>query len=337
MHKTNHSFIQEKKHILIITTGGTIAGTTIKNLEYKAGNTKGEELIASIPTLKQIATLKIDPISQIGSQDMNDAVLLKIAKRIQMAEKDPTLSGIVITHGTDTMEETAFFLDKVITSTKPIILTGAIRPPNFISADGASNLISAITLATKSKAYHYPVMIVMNDTIFDARNVQKNNTTNLQTFQAPNTGPIGIINNNHVYFYHAPNHTNTHSYKLPKKAPFPRVDIIYAHIQMDGKLIRDAIHRGAKGIVLAGVGNGNSSTEALKTLKEATQQGIIVVRSSRTGSGFVNRNIEINDDENQFIVAADLNPQKARILLQILLANQIYDLHQIQQAFYKLN
>lgn len=334
MYTASHSAQQENQRILILTTGGTIAGSsTNKKLEYKAGNTKGEDLIASIPALKELATIEVDPVAQIGSQDMSDDILLKLAHRVQTAENNPTIKGIVITHGTDTMEETAFFLDKVLTPKKPVILTGAMRPPNFISADGASNLVNAVKLATKQTAQNRPVMIVMNDTVFDAHSVQKSNTTSLQTFQAPNAGPIGVINNDHIYFYHSANTTKKHIYSLPDTIPFPRVDIIYSHVQMDGELIQDAIKRGAKGIILAGVGDGNTSSLAIQVLKNAAKQGIIIVRSSRTGSGFVNRNVEINDDENHFIAAADLNPQKARILLQLLLANKIHDLNIIQTAF----
>ena len=328
----------EKKQVLVLTTGGTIAGSaTTDKLEYKAGNTKGEDLVASIPALQNMAKIHVDPVAQIGSQDMSDTILLKLAKKVQAAENNPSISGIVITHGTDTMEETAFFLDKLINSKKPIILTGAMRPTNFISSDGASNLVNAVKLATRPEAYHQPVMIVMNDMIYDAHSVQKSHTTSLQTFQSPNTGPIGIINNDHVYFYRTSSNARKHIYAIPEKAPFPRVEIIYSHIQMDGDLIHDAVKRGAKGIILAGVGDGNTSTQAIQALKEVASKGVIVVRSSRTGSGFVNRNVEVNDDANKFIAAADLNPQKARILLQLILANKINELDTIQQLFYEMN
>lgn len=264
---------------------------------------------------------------------MSDDVLSKLVKRVQAAEQDPSISGIVITHGTDTMEETAFFLDMLLVRNKPVILTGAMRPPAFVSADGASNLINAVTLATHQNAHQRPVMIVMNDTIFAARTAQKTNTTSLQTFQAPNNGPMGILSKDSICFFHTANPNKNHVYAVPKETPFPRVEIIYAHVQMDGDQIRDAVKRGAKGIILAGVGDGNTSAAALQALKEAAQQGVIIVRSSRVGSGFVNRNIEVNDDQNRFIAAIDLNPQKARILLQILLANHVHSLNTIQQAF----
>lgn len=338
MPTSNPSHQQNKPTVLILTTGGTIAGSTShQNIEYKAGQTSGQSLIDSVPALKNIASIQVESIAQVGSQDMSDAILRHLALHIQQAEQDPSISGIVITHGTDTMEETAFFLNEVTQPTKPIILTGAMRPPGLTSADGASNLINAVELAIQPEAQNRPVMVMMNDTIFAARSVQKMHTTSLQTFQAPNSGPIGTINNHHINFFYPPFIKTTSPYSIPDQTPFPRVDIIYSHIQMDGDLIHDAIKRGVKGIVLAGVGDGNTSNAALQALKQASDQGIVIVRSSRVGSGFVNRNVEINDDINHFIAASDLNPQKARILLQLLLANHIHEHSAIQKAFTQLN
>ncbi|MDI2089782.1 asparaginase [Commensalibacter oyaizuii] len=326
---------KEQANILVLTTGGTIAGqaNNDKELGYHAGQTKGEALINSVPALKNEAHIKVETISQIGSQDMSDAILLKLAQRIKQAENDPSINGIVITHGTDTMEETAFFLNEVVSHQKPVILVGAMRPAGYASADGAANLIDAVKVAASPLAKNRPVMVVMNDTIFAARSVQKMNTTNLEAFQAPNAGPIGIVNSEHIRFYSAPLAHNQASFKLPVKAPFPRVDIIYSHVQMDAALIEDALKRGVKGIILAGVGDGNTSTDALRSLQNAAKRGIIIVRSTRVASGFVNRNVEINDDQNNFVVSEDLNPQKSRILLQILLANNIHSTLEIQKIF----
>lgn len=330
-----HHSIQEKATILILTTGGTIAGqaTNNKGLGYHAGQTSGESLIESVPALKDEADIEVSSVSQIGSQDMSDQVLLDLAQHIQKAEKNPKISGIVITHGTDTMEETAFFLNEVLPHHKPIILVGAMRPAGYASADGSANLINAVKVASNPLAQNRSVMVIMNDTIFAARSVQKMNTTNLEAFQAPNVGPIGVVNTEHVHFFQPATSQKSTVFMLPSQAPFPRVDIIYSHIQMDGGLIEDAVKRGAKGIVLAGVGDGNTSADALKALQTAQKKGIIIIRSTRVGSGFVNRNVEVNDDQNHFIVSEDLNPQKARLLLQILLANKIDNLDQIQKIF----
>ncbi|EUK18411.1 asparaginase [Commensalibacter papalotli (ex Servin-Garciduenas et al. 2014)] len=330
-----HHAIQEKATILILTTGGTIAGqaTNDKELGYHAAQTSGESLIKSVPALKNEANIEVCAISQIGSQDMSDHVLLDLAHHIQKAEENPKISGIVITHGTDTMEETAFFLNEVIPHHKPIILVGAMRPAGYASADGSANLIDAVKVASNPLAQNRSVMVVMNDSIFAARSVQKMNTQNIDAFRAPNIGPIGVVNTEHVHFFQPAISQKPTTFMLPSQAPFPRVDIIYSHIQMDGGLIEDAVKRGAKGIILAGVGDGNTSADALKALQEARKKGVIIVRSTRVGSGFVNRNVEVNDDQNQFIVSEDLNPQKARLLLQILLANKINNLDQIQKSF----
>lgn len=329
---------QDKPTVLILTTGGTIAGQAQddKSLGYHAGKTSGEALIASVPALKDHANIQVEAVSQIGSQDMSDKVLLDLAYSIQKAEANPKISGIVITHGTDTMEETAFFLNEVLPHKKPVVLVGAMRPAGYASADGTANLIDAVKVAGSPLAKDRSVMVVMNDTIFAARSVQKMNTTNLEAFQAPNAGPIGMVNNEHVRFYFPAQPKAQAAFIAPSKAPFPRVDIIYSHVQMDGDLIEDAVQRGAKGIILAGVGDGNTSAAALKALQEAQQKGVIVVRSTRISSGFVNRNVEVNDDENHFVVSEDLNPQKSRLLLQILLANKINTPDQIQKEFAKL-
>ncbi|CAI3929258.1 L-asparaginase/archaeal Glu-tRNAGln amidotransferase subunit D (AnsA) (PDB:1ZQ1) [Commensalibacter communis] len=330
--------IHEKATVLILTTGGTIAGQAQdhKSLGYHAGQTSGEALIASVPALKDLANIQVEAVSQIGSQDMSDAILLNLLHHIQKAETNPKLAGTVITHGTDTMEETAFFLNEVLPHHKPIILVGAMRPAGYASADGNANLIDAVKVATSPIAKNRPVMIVMNDTIFSARSAQKTNTTNLEAFQAPNAGSIGIVNNEHVRFYLPSFSQETEYLSPPSQAPFPRVDIIYSHVQMDGDLIEDAVKRGTKGIILAGVGDGNTSAAALKALQNAANKGVVIVRSTRVGSGFVNRNVEINDDQNHFVVSEDLNPQKSRLLLQILLANHITTPSQIQTIFSKL-
>ncbi|MDI2113288.1 asparaginase [Commensalibacter nepenthis] len=330
--------IHEKETVLILTTGGTIAGQAQnhQSLGYHAGQTSGEALIASVPALKDHANIQVEAVSQIGSQDMSDAILLDLAHHIQKAEANPKIAGIVITHGTDTMEETAFFLNEVLPHHKPIILVGSMRPAGYASADGNANLIDAVKVATSPLAQNRHVMVIMNDTIFAARSVQKMNTTNLEAFQAPNAGPIGMVNNEHVRFYQPSSSTKIDTLSLPTQAPFPKVDIIYSHVQMDGDLIEDAVKRGTKGIILAGVGDGNTSAVALKALQDAEKKGVIIVRSTRVSSGFVNRNVEVNDDQNHFVVSEDLNPQKSRLLLQILLANHISTPNQIQKIFSKL-
>jgi len=239
----------------------------------------------------------------------------------------------VITHGTDTLEETAFFLDLVLHTDKPVILVGSMRPSTAISADGPGNLYEAIEVAASTQARGRGVLIVLNDKIEEARWATKTNTTNIDTFRSPDTGSAGYVDPASVRFMTAqPEHRGA-ALNLPTDGLLPRVEIIYAHSNMDGTLIDAAVANHAQGIVLAGVGDGNTSAEALAALERAVKQGVVVVRSTRVGSGFVNRNVEVNDDQQGFIVSLDLNPQKARILTQLLLANGVSSPAKLQQAF----
>jgi L-asparaginase len=267
---------------------------------------------------------------------MNDTVWFTLAHRINDIFAKNEADGVVITHGTDTMEETAFFLSSVIASSKPVVLVGSMRPSTAISADGPANLYEAVEVAASPQSSGRGVLVVLNDTIMAARFVQKSNTTSVQTFTSPNGGLLGSVDPSSIRFMTPPpagNGNPAPAYALPPAPPLPRVDIIYAHANMDAALIEDAVKDGAKGLVLAGVGDGNGSQAAIDALAKAAQQGVIVIRASRTGSGFVNRNVEVNDDKLGFAVSLDLNPQKARVLCQLLIANGITDPRKVQQAF----
>lgn len=333
MNNNVHS-MQPLPRILVLATGGTISGkkNEMSEISYKAGGVTGKQLVEDIPDLAKLAEINVEQIANIGSQDMNDDIWLRLAKRIREAVIHNEADGIVITHGTDTMEETAFFLDTVIHTDKPIILTGAMRPSTAIGADGPANLYEAIEVAASPKAKSRGVMIVMNDTIHAARWASKTNTTAVQTFQSINAGPVGYVDPASVRFIE-PRRESFPSYALPSAAPLPPVEILYAHSGMNASILNNLIKSGAKGIILAGVGDGNSSKETIAALNLAVKQGVIVVRSSRTGSGFVNRNVEVNDDQNNFVVSYDLSPQKARILLQILIADGKSKISDIQSAF----
>ena len=232
------------------------------------------------------------------------------------------------------MEETAFFLNEVLNTGKPVVLVGSMRPSTAISADGPANLYEAIEVAPSPQAAGRGVLVVLNDTILGARSVQKTNSTSVQTFVAPNSGPLGFVDPSSVRFMTPPPGVKpATAYSIPTSPPLPRVDIIYAHANMDAALIDDAVKGGAKGLVLAGVGDGNGSQAAIDALAKAAQQGVVVVRATRTGSGFVNRNVEVNDDKLGFAGSLDLNPQKARVLCQLLIANGVTDPHKVQDAF----
>jgi L-asparaginase len=321
--------------IIVLATGGTIAGqaTATSAIGYASGKVSGADLVAAVPGMDKLATISAEQISSIGSQDMNDKVWFDLAHRITEIFAKDQADGVVITHGTDTMEETAFFLSNVISGDKPVVLVGSMRPSTAVSADGPGNLYEAVQVASSPQARGRGVLVVLNDTIHDARLVQKTNTTSVQTFLSPNGGPAGYVDPASIRFEHPASSGTRHVYALPATAMLPRVEIVYAHANMDAAQIEDAVKRGAKGIVLAGVGDGNGSQSAIDALANAAKQGVVVVRASRVGSGFVNRNVEVDDDKLGLVAALDLNPQKARVLAQLLIANGTTDPKQVQAAF----
>ena len=321
--------------VLVLGTGGTIAGQASARAgnAYDSAKVSSADLIAAVPGMDKLAQISVEQISSIGSQDMNDKVWFALAKRIRTAIENKEADGVVITHGTDTMEETAFFLQNVFDTDIPIVLVGSMRPSTGIGADGPANLYEAMRVASAPESRGRGVLVVLNDTIHGARWAQKTNTTSVDTFRSPNAGPVGYVDTGSLRYLEPAIAAKGSKLKLPDAAPLPRVDIIYSHANMDGAEIEDAVKRGAKGLVLAGVGDGNSSKGAIDALAAAAKQGVVVVRSSRVGSGIVNRNVEVEDDTLGFAVALDLNPQKARVLLELLIANGITDPKAVQQAF----
>ena len=322
--------------ILVLATGGTIAGQadTRATGAYKSGQITGEQLVQSVPGLDKLARLSAEQISSIGSQDMNDKVWFALARRIQQAFDKDEADGIVVTHGTDTLEETAFFLDNVLKGDKPVVIVGSMRPATAVGADGPANLYEAIQVAADPRSRRHGVMAVLNDKIEGARSVTKTNTTSLETFNSPNAGPIGYVDTaGGIRFTAQASGLKRATYELPANEQLPRVEIVYSHANMDAVPIEDAISHGAKGIVLAGVGDGNTSKQALDALELAAKKGIVVVRSTRVRSGFVTRNVEVDDDKNGFVVSEDLNPQKARVLAQLLIANGLTAPDKLQEAF----
>lgn len=319
-------------NIAVLTTGGTIAGRKSERgaMGYDSGQVTGEDLLAAVPGLERVAKLTTEPVASTGSQDMNDAVWMRLVERIRSLRANSDVDGVLITHGTDTMEETAFFLDLVLPAGAPVVLTGSMRPSNAISADGPANLESAVQVAASPLARGRGVLLVNDREIHAPRHVTKVSTTALAAFSSPLSGPVGYVNPAQVRFLYpaAPRRT---VYPLP--AVLPRVEIISSHANMDGAQIDAAVSRGAKGIVLAGLGGGNASRSALDAMAKAAKAGILVVRSTRTGNGFTERNVEVPDDQYGFVAALDLNPAKARILTQLLIANGITSPAAAQAAF----
>lgn len=320
--------------IIVLATGGTIAGQASARtaIGYDAGKVTGADLVAAVPGIDKLARISAEQISSIGSQDMNDTVWFDLVHRITDIFAKDQADGVVITHGTDTAEETAFFLNATLPAGKPVVLVGSMRPSTATGADGPANLYEAIEVAASPQSAGRGVLVVLNDTIHYARWVQKTNTTSVETFQSANAGPAGYVDPSSVRFVQPAPHALPPLH-LPPAPPLPRVEIIYSHANMDAAPIDGAVAAGAKGLVLAGVGDGNTSKSALDALAEAARKGVIVVRSTRVGTGFVNRNVEVDDDKLGFAVSLDLNPQKARILLQLLIANGITESRQLQAAF----
>jgi L-asparaginase len=313
---------QAKPKIKVLATGGTIAGAqaTQADAGYKSGSFSVDDLIKAVPQLKDIAELSGEQVANIGSQTMNHEVWLKLAKRVNEVLKGDT-DGVVITHGTDTMEETAYFLSLVVKSDKPVVLVGSMRPATAISADGPANLYDAVALAANPAAKGRGPLVVLNDEIHYAHEAQKTNTTALDTFKSPNRGRAGVMNTGKAYFFseNTTRHTTKSELSVDGKETkdLPRVDIVYSYANVGRDTIDFLVSKGVKGIVLAGVGDGNSTDDVIAALAEAAKKGVAVVRSSRTGSGLVVRNVEVDDDKLGFIAAMELNPSKARILLML--------------------
>ncbi|WP_196592280.1 type II asparaginase [Pectinatus frisingensis] len=325
-----------KPNIVILATGGTIAGSAASDTAttgYKAGAIGVNALINAVPEIKDYANVSGEQICNIDSKDMTDAVWLKLADRINELLSKDDVDGVVITHGTDTLEETAYFLDLTIKSKKPVVIVGAMRPATAISADGPMNLLNAVRVAASSQAIGKGVLVAMNDEIDAARDVTKTNTLATSTFKAPELGVLGYIEDGTPVFYRETTRRNTinSEFSVEKVTALPYVAIIYGHADGDKALIDAAINAGVKGIIYAGTGNGSVHKADEAELAKATTLGIVVVRSSRVSNGAVIAAEQSYTNEH-FLNGGTLNPQKARILLQLSLL-KTHNLTDIQRIF----
>ncbi len=324
------------KTIVILATGGTIAGAgkSLVSRAYQAAQLTIDDLLERIPQISDLANVHGEQIAQVGSQAMNNDIWLKIARRCNELLAADLVDGIVITHGTDTMEETAYFLNLTVKSHKPVILVGAMRSSTSISADGPMNIYNGIALAANAAAVGRGVLITMGDAIFDARDVTKTSTNSVSAFQSPNLGPLGYIDYGHAHFYEKTmwRHTMASEFSLDNLYELPRVDIIYGHSNGYRTFVDASVAAGAQGIVHAGMGNGNIYPETLQGLVDARQKGLIIVRSSHVGSGRVTPYAEIDDDEYEFVASDLLNPKKSRILLMLALL-KTSDYREIRRMF----
>ena len=330
------SAVAQKPNIHILATGGTIAGTgaSATNTNYTAGQVAIGTLLDAVPEVNKIANVTGEQIVKIGSQDMNDAVWLTLAKRINELLKRDDVDGIVITHGTDTMEETAFFLNLTVKSDKPVVLVGAMRPSTAMSADGPLNLYNAVVTAAAKESKGKGVVIAMNGLILGAQGATKMNTVDVQTFHSPNSGALGYVLNGKVSYNmeSLKRHTTKSEFDVTNLDKLPKVGIVYSYSNVDADVMTPFLNGGYQGIVHAGVGNGNIHQNLFPMLEKARKQGILVVRSSRVPTGPITLDAEVDDNKYQFVASQELNPQKARVLLMLALT-KTNDWKKIQQYF----
>lgn len=328
--------LERRPRIAILATGGTIAGSADSELRttgYRAGALGVAALLEAVPGLQEYAQVQGEQLASLDSKDMTDEVWLRLAKRINGLLASGEADGVVVTHGTDTMEETAYFLNLTVKSSKPVVLAGAMRPATAISADGPMNLLDAVRTASAGASAGKGVLVVMNGEIHGARDVTKTHTTSVSTFKSPETGILGSARDDGPEFYREPlrKHTQATEFEVGGLAELPYVKIIYGHAGDDSLFVEAAVRAGAGGLVYAGTGNGSINSCAEAALAEAVRQGVVVVRSSRVGSGAVIP-AEASYREARFLEGDSLNPQKARILLQLALT-RTHDLGEIGRMF----
>ena len=311
--------------VLVLGTGGTIGSSG----DYWTGTPTRVPIadLVKVPGIDSIATIESEQFLNVGSGAIGPARWLELWRKITDSfAARPELRGIVVTHGTDTMEETAYFLDLTVGGARPVIVTGSMRPSNMAGGDGPANLTSAVRAAVDSNSKGRGTLVVMDDRIFSARDVTKTNSTRVETFQAPERGPLAIVDPEGLYFRSRPAGRSAPQFDVNGIKDLPRVDIIYSYPGADSIAIDAVVQAGAKGIVVAGVGRGGTAPAQGPALRRAADKGVLVVMSTRTGSGHVPVGTRGR------IGSGDLNPQKARILLMLALS-RTSDAAQVRKIF----
>ena len=335
------SLVQAKANprVLVLATGGTIAGQANGNSAtgYTAGQITIDKILQDLPGLDSSGIIiKHEQIANISSQDMDYVVWKKLALRILQAVKNNEADAFVVTHGTDTMEETAFFLDQVLSIDNPVIFTGSIRPASHLSADGPQNLVDAIKTAANVDSFGRGVLIVFGNKVIEARYAVKGSNVEMTSFSANFGGPVGFVDDLGVHYYSIGRGRGKcvpFRVDLNNVDKLPKVDIVTAYAGLEGEVIRNSQRNGAKGIIIAGVGDGNMPADCLVACKEASSQGVLVIRSTRVFNGYTHRNHEFKDEDYGTYASFDLSPQKARIITQLLILEGINDPVLIQKAF----
>lgn len=329
-----------KKKIILMSTGGTIVSSgesATQTTGYRLGHLSINALLDQLPDLKDKIELEQEAVSHVDSSSMTSEIWLKLARSVQTAVDRDDVDGVVITHGTDTMEETAYFLHLILKTQKPVVITGAMRPATALSADGILNLYNAFQVALDDQSEGLGVLMVLNNTIGSARFSTKTNTTNVATFSGLNTGELGAVIDNAVMYYNRS--TRPHTMATPfsvhdfdQDESFPRVDILISHADDDSMLVDATVAIGAKGIVFAGLGNGCVPEKVLPGLKRASEAGVRVIRSSRVFTGPVFNGLS-EWEETGLISSWNLSAVKSRILLQLALKKGITDIVALREMF----
>ena len=311
--------------VRVLGTGGTIGSAG----GYWTGNTTRvpiEELLR-IPGIDSVATVETEQFLNVASSSIGPARWLELSRRIaDLFQHRPDLRGIVVTHGTDTMEETAYFLDLTVGDVRPVVVTGSMRPSNMAGADGPANLMQAVRAAADTASRGRGTMVLMDDRLYAARDVTKTNSTRVETFQAPERGPLAIVDPEGLFYRSRSPARTTAQFDITGVRDLPRVDIIYSYAGADSIAIDAVVAAGAKGIVVAGVGRGGTTASQGAALRRAVVRGVIVVTSTRTGSG------QVPVGAGTSFGAGDLNPQKARVLLSLALT-RTSDPAQVRKIF----
>ena len=294
-----------------------------------------DKLIAGVPELADVAHVRGEQVFQIASESFTNEKLVTLAKRVSALAKDPAVDGIVITHGTDTVEETSFFLTLTVHTDKPIVMVASMRPGTAMSADGMLNLYNAVVLAGDKESRGKGVLIAMNDDILSGRDAAKRVNIKTNAFSSQ-WGALGLVVEGRSYWFRAPvkRHTVNSEFDIDSISTLPDVQIVYGSGNMGTALYEAAAKSGAKAIIHAGTGNGSVADYAVETLKKIRASGVQIIRSARVADGLVLRNSEQPDDKYDWVVANDLNPQKAKILAAVALT-KTNDPKELQRIFWQ--
>lgn len=322
------------KRIRVLATGGTIAGSGAGGTgrAYTPGRVGIDEMAAEVRALGIEAELEAAEIAAIGSQDIGWPEWERLHGQIVAAISSNLVSGVIVTHGTDSAEETALLLDLTLPAGEPVVLVGAMRPADAVGSDGMRNFANAVRVASDPGAAERGVLVVMGDQVFAASDVRKASTSSIDAFRGFPRGPIGNVTPSSLDWFGPPAKKGEGA-RFFWPGALPQVDILSAYAGMNACTVDALLGCGSRGLVLAGMGQGNAPAAVLDALAAAARRGMPVVRASRVDQGYVDRNLEVDDDARGFVAARSYNPAKARIMLQLLIASGITDPAAMQAHF----